>query len=315
MALYLALDVGGTKTDYLLADEEQVLARTRSGSIKRMRTDAGRASLYLDTALAALAAESGVSVSEVGYTCVGTAGNTVPLVTDWLRHELQARVPGELQITGDVDIALDAVFPGEPGLLVLAGTGSNVAGRGPDGRVLTTGGWGPALSDQGSGFRIGQQALRAAALAHDAQRPTVLLEAIYAFWTLRSFEDLVECANAAPAPDVSQLVPVVVRCAEQGDAVAQDILQAQGEELAVLVVVLLERLRAQTSADFLPALAFAGSIMENVPAVRRALVGAVRQRFPGIRELPGVVDPTLGALWRARRMGEHKAHTSSGVQR
>ena len=316
MAFFLALDVGGTKTDYLLADDTHVLARVRSGSIKRMRTDAGLASAYLDEALDQLTAQTGVAMNEIRSTCIGTAGNTVPLVTDWLEAEMQARVGGDLLVIGDVEIALDAAFPGQAGVLVLAGTGSNVAGRGEDGRVFTAGGWGPALADQGSGYRIGQQALRAAALAHDAGRPTTLLEAIFAFWGLRSFEHLVEHANAAPAPDASHLVPVVIHCAEHGDALAGEVLRSQGEELAAIVLLLLERLRSQSkNPDALPALAFAGSIMENVPAVRRALLDAVRRQFPGTLEIPGVVDPAMGALWRARRMESPAVANNGGMGR
>ena len=43
MAYFLALDIGGTKTDYLLADETRELARVRTPTIKRMRTDASTA--------------------------------------------------------------------------------------------------------------------------------------------------------------------------------------------------------------------------------------------------------------------------------
>jgi glucosamine kinase len=39
MAFFLAMDSGGTKTDYVLADETTELARVRTGTIKRMRTD------------------------------------------------------------------------------------------------------------------------------------------------------------------------------------------------------------------------------------------------------------------------------------
>src|ERR1022692_2933365 len=53
---------------------------------------------------------------------IGTAGNTVPLVTDWLRDSFAARVSGELILLGDVEIALDAAFHGGPGVFVLAGT-------------------------------------------------------------------------------------------------------------------------------------------------------------------------------------------------
>ena len=52
MAFYLALDVGGTKTEYVLADDTHELARVRGGTIKRMRTDATTATQNLDAALA-----------------------------------------------------------------------------------------------------------------------------------------------------------------------------------------------------------------------------------------------------------------------
>ena len=301
MAFYLALDVGGTKTDYLLADEHRVLARVRSGSIKRMRADAATASKYLDEALAELSAKTGIAVSTVDRTCAGTAGITVPLVTDWLQTELKARVSGELLLLGDVTIALDSAFPSKAGVLVLAGTGSNVAGRGEDGRVFTVGGWGPMLADQGSGHRIGLQALRAVTLAHDAGQPTKLLGAILQLWDLRSFEHLVEHANTEPGPDASQLVHTVVRCAEEGDALARELLREQGEELGKLVLLLLTRLRGQSGdPNLLPPLAFAGSIMEKVPAVRQSLLQTVLRQFPALENLPGVVDPAFGALWRAR---------------
>lgn len=301
MAVYLALDVGGTKTDYLLANDTTVLARARTGSIKRMRTSAEAAAAFLDDGLAQLSAQTGIPMREVHRTCVGTAGNTVPLVTDWLDAELKARIGGNLLIMGDVDIALDAAFPGQAGVLVLAGTGSNVAGRGTDGKLMTVGGWGPALADQGSGQRIGQQALRAATLAFDAQRPTKLLGRIFEFWQLRSFEHLVEFANTSPAPDASRLVQTVVQCAAEGDSLAEEVLRQQGEELGEVALLLVQRLRDQDGGGgFAPRIAFAGSIMESVPAVRKALLATIRREHPGLTELPGVVDPPFGALWRAR---------------
>ena len=301
MAYFLAIDAGGTKTDYLLADESRAIARSRSGTIKRMRTDAGTAAANLENGLRHLVESSGVSLADVGQTCVGTAGNTVPLVTDFLREELQKRVNGTLLLLGDVEIALDAAFPGEPGLLVLAGTGSNVAGRGADGAVMTAGGWGPALSDQGSGYRIGHQALRALAMVHDEGKQTALLSAVLAVWKLGGFNELVEFANRLPAPDFSLLAEVVVECAQQGDSLAASILKAQGEELADVVRVLTRRLLAASgAAGFVPRLAFAGSIMERVQPVREALVHAVQSEFPDAQAMSGVVDPVQGALWRAR---------------
>ena len=315
MPFYLAIDAGGTKTDYLLADETREFARVRSATIKRLRVDAGTAARTLDEALAQLAALGGISLRDIARTCIGTAGESVPLVADWLREAFSARVSGDLLLLGDVEIALDAAFPGQPGILVLAGTGSNVAGRAPSGTITTAGGWGPALADQGSGHRIGSEALRAAFLAIDendtqaesdtsqaAHPPTTLLPAILEFWNLPSIDSLIEYANATPAPNVSRLTTLVLTAAQNGDPVAQSVLRHEGEELAHLVHLVIRRLqRLASDSNWTPPIAFAGSIMENVTPVREALLASLRTNHPTLQALPGVVDPIAGALWRARQ--------------
>jgi glucosamine kinase len=301
MSFFLALDAGGTKTDYVLADETRELARVRTGTIKRMRVDAATAAQNLDSALAQLSAQAGISMASITRTCVGTAGETVPLVRDWLQQSITARVGGGLLILGDVEIALEAAFPGRSGVLAMAGTGSNVLGRAHGGKLITAGGWGPALADQGSGHRIGLESLRAIFLARDEERPTVLSSAIMDFWKLSSLEGLVEYANSLPAPDFSQLTAVVLRCAQLGDELALAVLQQQGEELAYLVRLVIRRLRlAANELEWTPAIAFTGSILENVAPVRDALIAAVQREFPLAQAPDKVVDPIEGALWRAR---------------
>ena len=306
MPFYLAIDAGGTKTDYLLADETRELARVRSATIKRSAstpTPPPAPSMKLSPQLSAL---GGISLRDITRTCIGTAGESVPLVADWLREAFAARVSGDLLLLGDVEIALDAAFPGQPGILVLAGTGSNVAGRAPSGTITTAGGWGPALADQGSGHRIGSEALRAAFLAIDEndtnQTPTTLLPAILDFWNLPSIDSLIEYANATPAPNVSRLTTVVLAAAQNGDPVAQSVLRHEGEELAHLVLLVILRLqRLASDLNWVPPVAFAGSIMEKVTPLRDALVTSLRTHHPTLQALPGVVDPIAGALWRARQ--------------
>jgi len=302
LAFYLALDVGGTKTEYVLGDETRELARVRSGTIKRMRTDESSAQENLDKAFAEIEAISGIKLSDVSRSCVGAAGITVPLVTDWIKQAFTGRVGGELILVGDVEIALDAAFFGGPGVLVMAGTGSNVAGRSSGGSLTTAGGWGPALADQGSGARIGQQALRDTFLAIDEERETCLLPEILKLWGLSDYMELVSYANQIPSPDVTKLAPVVVECAAKGDAVAKGVLRREAEELAHLARVVIDRLRrADERADWLPELAFTGSILEHVAEVRDGIVDVLRKDLSQLKVLPGVVDPLQGALWRARQ--------------
>ena len=93
---------------------------------------------------------------------------------------------------------------------MLAGTGSNVVGRTSAGKLISAGGWGPALADQGSGHIIGLESLRAIFLAKDEERETAATARGAGFWQLSSLDHLVEYANTLPAPDFSTLTEVVL---------------------------------------------------------------------------------------------------------
>ena len=93
-------------------------------------------------------------------------------------------------------------------MLVLAGTGSNVAARSAGGAIVTAGGWGPAMADQGSAQFLGREGLRRGFLAIDQQRPSRLLDAVMNCWNLGTIGELIEQANANPAPDFSRVAPL-----------------------------------------------------------------------------------------------------------
>jgi len=307
MAYYLAVDAGGTKAEFLLADEERELARVRGGTVKRTNADPAQAQANLERALAELEQHTGVALAQVRRTCIGTSGETVPLVTDWLRQNFGARVGGELVIVGDVVIALDAAFRSGGGdgrgVLVLAGTGSNVAARDSHGTLMHAGGWGPILADQGAGHWIGLEGLRRGFLARDEGRSTDLLERARRLWGLATEDSLIEFANAQPPQRYgSQFAREVAACADAGDPIAAEILEQGGRDLAHLAGLLIERMRKSEGADFrVPDVACAGSILGHVRQEREALEAALRERYAEIRFVPGTVDPIRGALWQARK--------------
>lgn len=304
MQYFLGVDAGGTKAEFVLGDDTRELARVRVGTIKRMKANAETTEANLQEALQQLEAATGVSARAIARCCIGTAGESVALVVDWLRAAFARHVGGELVIVGDVEIALDSAFFGRRGVLVLAGTGSNVAGRAATGAIVRAGGWGPALADQGSGHFLGLEGLRRGFLAIDQRRSTRLLEDAQSFWKLASLSDLIEFANANPAPDYSKLAPLVVTAAEEGDAVAREVVEQGGRDLADLASLVIEHIRSlEGEADTFeaPAVAVAGSILERVAALREALVASLRGRYPAITVLEAPADPPAGALWKARQ--------------
>lgn len=305
MQYFLGVDAGGTKTTFVLGDETRELARVRTGTIKRMKADAATAEANLIDGLRQIEASSGIAAAAVTRCCIGTAGESVPLIVHWLHEAFARHVGGDLKIVGDVEIALDSVFFGGRGVLVLAGTGSNVAGRAATKEIVTAGGWGPALADQGSGHFLGLEGLRRGFLAIDQQRKTTLLDRVLAFWKLESRAELIEFANANPAPEYSRLAPLVVAAAEDGDGVAQEVVRQGGEDLAMLAGLVIDRIRRiedGPGAPFAtPDVAVAGSILEHAAPVQAALGAALRARHPEIVMRQTPADPPAGALWAARQ--------------
>lgn len=297
---FLGLDIGGTKTACALADEHKILGRAKAGSAKVLRVGKAEAAVHLAEVLDAVSAESGVALAEVTASCIGTAGATVPDVTDWLREQMASRVGGTLTLVGDEVIALDAAFPGEQGILVVAGTGSIVIGRDSSGWTTIAGGWGPALGDEGSGCVLAQQALRGMFSAIDAGEEPLLLRRVLDHLGLQTRDDLVGVANALDFSFAS-LMPVVVQAARDGDSVAQKTLKRGGEDLAGLVAHVIGRLAKEEPgiANGLK-IASTGSILEHISEVSSTMQQTLLATYPRLEFVPGSVDSVKGALYRAR---------------
>jgi glucosamine kinase len=330
MAYFLAIDAGGTKTQCLLADEQRILAFASTGSIKLMRVGEQEATARLTSMLDEVAASAGVSLAQINRTCIGLAGLTIPAVRAWASSVLGAAVSGELLLLGDEEIALDAVFPDASGILLIAGTGSHAIGRALDGTQHRAGGWGPILGDQGGGYWIGVEALRASlraldqtALDCDGSTPAAgMLEAIQQHWNLASLAELIELGNRRgdgvhPAPDFAALAPVVAHCARRGNPIAAAVLQRAAEELVALIALVVHKISGTTFGEDLPSgsvpgtassayagrripVAYTGSVLSEIPAVYAALVDRLRAMLPAVDFDPTPIDPLEGALRRAR---------------
>lgn len=300
MAFYLGFDAGGTKTDCALADETQILARTQNGSIKPLRVSAEEAEANMRTLLKAISRQSAVDLKQVSRSCVGTAGVRLPQTREWMQQIISRHAGGEILVCGDETTALDAAFPGEAGVLVIAGTGSNILGRTSQGETFNVGGWGPALGDEGSGYWIGHEGLKTALRGYDLQRPTMILEKVMRFWSAPTLGDVTNIGNETPLPDFSLLAPLIVECAEAGDAVALEILHLGGQLLGESAAHAVSRLRSLEPDAPLPGVAYVGGILKSVVMVRESMIETIHRSLPMVKVLPEAVDPVMGALWRAR---------------
>jgi glucosamine kinase len=229
--------------------------------------------------------------------CVGASGAARPEVSEFVRRVVAEVVPAEIMVVGDMVTATHAAFEGGPGVIVIAGTGSIAYGKNVAGRTLRVGGWGFAVSDEGSGQWIGRTAVSAALRARDEGRPSELLEAIQKAWKAEGFEEVVRMANGTPPPLFSDLFPVVLQLAKARDEIALQVLNRAGVELAELARIVLARLFSL--GESVP-LAMSGGVFRESALVREVFYNSVRVQRPKIALKPEVVEPVDGALALAR---------------
>lgn len=301
MAYFIGIDAGGTKTRCVLGDDTKILGRADCGSIKLMRVGEAEATARLRRLLEETSAAAGVSLQEVTRSCVGIGGVSIPAVREWCDMQMRAMVSGEVEICGDEEIALDGAFRGGPGILAVSGTGSIFLGRSADGTMYPAGGWGPVLADEGSGWWIGLEAVRAGFWAKDRGIETNILTEVQNAWGLSSLGEVVEKGNDRPGPDFAALVPLVVRCAEGGDEMARAVLERAGADLAELItLVAVKMMETSDDSEARIGVAYVGSILEHVTIVRETMIAALKESAPQTYVLEGAVNALEGALWRAR---------------
>ena len=221
MTVVLGIDGGGTRTRAAIlrvnGGDEQVLARAESGSIKRLRVGEEAAEANLRSLLKDVFEQAGLS--GVAAASVGVASANISGVPEWITAVLTEFGAERVEVVGDEVIALDGAFKGGPGILQIAGTGSNCIGRAPDGGRESAGGWSSRLGDEGSGYWIGLHAVRRALNAYDREEPTRILETVGAIWGTKTMEELVNLGDSTPGPDFAALAPAISKLAEEGDVV------------------------------------------------------------------------------------------------
>ncbi len=311
MAYFLGIDGGGTKTRCVLADETTVLARSMTGASNIVRLGELQAREALHVAIRQVCATAEISPDQIQAICIGAAGAARPEIAAKI-HSIVAELnsgfsSANVEVVGDTEVAIEAAFGEGPGVIVIAGTGSVAYGRDAAGHTARAGGWGFAVSDEGSGHWIGRRAITAILQSADRGFQTQLRPLVLHTWKIETIDQMVQMANSTPPPDFPRLFPLVLRAADDGDAIASTILTDAGNELAELGTIVIGRLaglgrEAGQHPMAKSPVALTGSVFRQSSEVRQFFWHALQTSFPDIEVRQELVDPVEGALARARRI-------------
>ena len=291
----LGIDAGGTKTVCLLADAEgRIVSAARGGGANLQA--AGE--LELEKVLHAVMEDAlGERDLQPAAICLGIAGVDREADAAAVRG-IMRRIGFKARtlVVNDALIALAAGAGDEPGIVIVAGTGSISYGRDAKGRAARSGGWGYVLGDEGGGFWIGRAALHAVVREFDGRGPrTTLTDRVLAAMHLDRPTDLIHAVYAGGLHRyaIADIAPVVHQAADAGDAVAADIVSRAGVELAAAATSVITRLEMR--GEQFPTL-LAGGVFRGVPALARHVASRLAEVAPrsDVRLLDA--EPATGAV-------------------
>jgi N-acetylglucosamine kinase-like BadF-type ATPase len=296
--LFLGLDGGQSGTTALVADERgTVLGMGKAGPCNHVSGPEGRAKFTaaIRGSVEGACHKAGVD-AKFAAACLGFSGG--PADKDALVREL---IHAErFHVTDDAAIALTGATAGAPGIVTIAGTGSISYGRNEARKQARAGGWGHIFGDEGGAFDLTRQALRAALRFEEGWGPPTALHGLLLAETGASTaNDLLHRLYTAdfPKPRIAAMARLVDQAAENGDAVASELLNSAAGHLATITA------------------AVRGQLFSAGETVRVAWMGGVfrgnvlRERFRMLVELedgvtagPPLHGPAAGALIEAFKL-------------
>jgi N-acetylglucosamine kinase len=291
--LFLGVDGGQSSTTAIVGDEEgRVIGIGQDGPCNHVSGPGAR-----ERFIGAIGGAVRKAVGAITFAsgCFGFSGG--PADKQALIEEMFTI--GNLVVTHDGLIALVGANSGQPGIIAIAGTGQMAFGRNAAGEAMRAGGWGYVYGDEGGGFDLTRQALRAALRMEEGWGPATTLRAALLEATGASdANDLLHRFYTVdwPRSKVAALSKVVDEAAITGDAVAIDLLH----------------LAAQHQANFVGAVR--SRLFRDGEPARVACIGGcwrstrLHERFRRIVELadgvtcgPPEMGPAAGALLEAYR--------------
>lgn len=248
MVYLLGIDGGATGTAALLAKNDGTLvAWARSGPSNHLAVGGEQAAAVFADLYAQVAAQTACQPGDIRGACFALSAVATPSDEAIYRAAITPLgLSGPVWIKSDIEAAWAAATEGQPGIGLIAGTGSSCYGVNAAGQSFRALGWDTLLADQGSGYWVGLMGLQVAFKLYDGRLlpgESQLLAAMEDHYG-QSAENMKRYAYqpAFTKGKIASFARRVVAAAEAGDLQAQAILQQAGRELGAAVLAVARRL-------------------------------------------------------------------------
>ncbi|MFP6583878.1 MAG: BadF/BadG/BcrA/BcrD ATPase family protein [Candidatus Hydrogenedentota bacterium] len=300
MHYILGLDIGGTKIDCIIADEDgKICGFASAGTGSHEYHGIESAAREIEKAVCATLDDADISLGAVQSIGLGVAGADQPSDFPMLEDALYTPLFGDIPrvFVNDAFAALRGGTRASSGLVIACGTGAICAGISPSQERARAGGWMPEYGDRCTGETLGEEGLNSVWRAREDIVPPTLLTELFLERAGYSDVDTLffDLYNQRLSTDALQpMAQLVFQAGQAGDAVACEILQRGGEYLGMMINAVARKLRMSDSAF---AICTAGSVFsQGAPILHDSMAQIVKQVCRNAHFQRPIWIPVVGAL-------------------
>lgn len=179
----------------------------------------------------------------------------------------------------------------QPGALVISGTGSIAFAHNGKGEYVRAGGWGHKVGDEGSGYWIGMEAIRAILKMSDGRGPNTLLrDRVLEAINLPTVESLYNWVygTKSSVDTIGAIAQIVEACTVEGDAVSLNILDSATDELFLLLYTVMEKTLNTHDKN---TIVLQGGILKHNQYIQKQLEDKIKNHFPNSRLILANLEP------------------------
>lgn len=298
----IGIDGGGTRLRAAIATDDGILlgrGEAGTGNYHDVGANVVRDNIGLAVSQAWRAAEQPPRRADAVFLGLGSI--VTPEDRSVIRgivRELGVVSDERIGVDHDLRVALAGGLAGQPGIVLIAGTGSSCYGRNEQGQNWQAGGWGPILDDPGSSYWLGRQAMIAAIRDYDGRgSKTRLHQSVVEALGIDSVQEImrrVELEGMARS-EIAALAPLVTTAAAAGDEVARSLIEHGVDQLGIMVATVAERVSFIAKSPTIPVV-ITGGLTSAGSVFLSPLQRAIQRRAPATCIVDARMSPVLGGV-------------------
>ncbi len=304
MKYLIGLDGGGTKTKCVLTDFNfNPLYECQGGPsnfllIGTQIVSETILSLILESITYLKISPDDIASILIGTTGAGRQSDAQKLKNDFIQYaQSKGYFFQSFNVDSDARIALEGAFSGGPGSLLIAGTGSVIFGKDKNNNIYRVGGYGRLIGDEGSGNTLGRRGLNQIAKELDGRGDKTLLTEILKrdFGITDSSKLITEVYRNNF--DIASFAPKVIEAAQNGDRIANKILEEESDELLLHVKSIFNMIGQETLK-----LCLIGGTIATENFYSAMFKKKIELHLPNVKIVSAENPPEIGAAFMAKTM-------------